>query len=255
VCARQLKDLGVGLLYRKVDSQMRGNVAADVAGALSAWGGACVFAPALPEEGRRTIGGRQCWPGGDVDLVALLRAGGLDAFAGRPDDAERGKVVVCDAEDGEDLERIAMAVARAERNLLPAGTAGLAARLPAAFGLDTLPPPRWPPCRCVLAIVGTPAAAEQARVAAAHGADVAVLGLGEEPPRVDGYDGLLLTGGETAARVLRLLGVDTLELRGEAYPRVPVGLSPHGLRIALKAGAFGPPDAIVRALEALARGG
>jgi uncharacterized protein YgbK (DUF1537 family) len=76
---------------------------------------------------------------------------------------------------------------------------------------------------------------------------------------VDACDGLLLTGGETAARVLRHLGVEALELRGEALPRVPVavciGGGWHGRPVALKAGAFGPADAIDAALERLSRGG
>jgi hypothetical protein len=70
--AQMLRSKQVDILYRKVDSQMRGNVAADIAGALEGWGGRCIFAPALPEEGRVTIGGHQRWAEGDVDLRALL---------------------------------------------------------------------------------------------------------------------------------------------------------------------------------------
>jgi uncharacterized protein YgbK (DUF1537 family) len=248
-CARRLKDLGVDGLYRKVDSQMRGNVAADIAGALAGWGGRCVFAPALPEEGRRTVGGHQRWDHGDVDLHELLRAGGVD----------REPVVVCDAADGTDLDRIASEIAGARQPVLPAGTAGLASRLPAAFGIPPAPTGSWPACERVLAIVGTPAAALQASVATDHGKEVVVLGPGEPPPRLDGYDGVLVTGGETAARVLKALSVESLELRGEAQPRVPVAICRGGrfagLRVALKAGAFGSAEVIDLALEALARGG
>jgi uncharacterized protein YgbK (DUF1537 family) len=107
-------------------------------------------------------------------------------------------------------------------------------------------------------VVGTPAAAAQAQHAREHGKTVITLGPGETAD-VDAYDGLLLTGGETAARGLRGLGVEALELVGQAYPRVPIarclGGPSEGLAVALKAGAFGGPDAIEIALEALTRDG
>ncbi len=99
----------------------------------------------------------------------------------------------------------------------------------------------------------------QARVAVDSGRDVVVLGPNELPSDLDGYDGILVTGGETAARIIRWLGAETIELRGEAQPRVPVGVCVggrhHGMPIAVKSGSFGTDDTITLALDGLARGG
>ena len=56
--AAALRKAGVDLWFRKVDSLMRGNVAADIAGTLEVSNDGCVLAPAIPEEGRITVGGR-----------------------------------------------------------------------------------------------------------------------------------------------------------------------------------------------------
>ena len=99
----------------------------------------------------------------------------------------------------------------------------------------------------------------QARVAIDGGKDVVVLGPDELPGDLDSHDGILVTGGETAARIMRWLGAETIELRGEAQPRVPVGViiggSRHEMPIAIKSGSFGTENAITLALNALARGG
>ena len=104
------------------------------------------------------------------------------------------------------------------------------------------------------ALVSTRTPADQAEYARVRGWDVQVLGP-PSLPDLDGYDGLLLTGGETAARVLTAVGAQGLLLLGEALPRAPMarvcGGHLDGLPVVLKAGAFGPENAIHRALEAL----
>jgi uncharacterized protein YgbK (DUF1537 family) len=113
-------------------------------------------------------------------------------------------------------------------------------------------------CASPLAVVGSRAAAVQAALARRHGWQVQELGPGEMP-RLGGSDGLLLTGGETAARVLGAAGIHSLALLGEALPRTPLaracGGRLDGLPVVLKAGAFGADDAIHRALEVLCRAG
>lgn len=229
------------LVYRKLDSLLRGNPVADVAGVLDATGALlCVVAPALPGEGRTTTGGVQRWPCGEAHLSSLFAP-----LAGR--------VELRDATTDGDLDRIAREVlARGDR--LVAGTAGLAAALARAMGLGA--PPAVPPPACVrpLAVVGSLAAARQAEYARSRGWDVQVLGP-HGLPRLDAYDGLFITGGDTAARVLKAAGVEALDLVGEALPRAPMarlrGGRLDGMPAVLKAGAFGPDDAIHRALEAL----
>src|SRR5215831_17724507 len=229
------------MLYRKLDSLLRGNPVADLAGVLDATGAVlCVLAPALPGEGRTTAGGIQRWRCGESDLSSLFAP-----LAGR--------VELRDAMTDDDLDRIARELlARGDR--LVAGTAGLAAALARAMGLG--PPPAAPRQACVrpLAVVGSLAAAGQAEYARSRGWDVQLLGP-QALPGLDECDGLFITGGDTAARVLKAAGVDALDLVGEALPRAPMvrlrGGRLDGLPAVLKAGAFGPDDAVHRAMEAL----
>lgn len=228
------------LLYRKLDSMLRGNAAEDLRGVLDVVGGPCAVAPALPAEGRFTVGGVQLWPGGRADLRTLF-----GQLAGRVD--------LRDARTEADLDSVAGEIlARADR--VAAGTNGLASALARALGWAPAPPAPRARCRRPLAVVGSPAAAGQAAHAREHGWEVCLLGPGELPD-LDGFDGLVLTGGETAARVLAANGGSSLDLLGAALPRAPLCRVADGrlkdLPVVLKAGAFGPADAVRRALEAL----
>jgi D-threonate/D-erythronate kinase len=219
---------------------LRGNPLADLEGVLQVTDGTCLVAPALPAESRVTAAGVQHWPGGEADLRLLLRPLGE-------------RVRLCDAGSDEDLLAIAQGVvARGDRLL--AGTAGLAAALASALGLPDPPAPAGLKCSRPLAVVGSPAARRQATFAADRGWQVKILPPGELPV-VDPYDGLVLTGGETAARVLKAHGARGLELVGQALPRTPAcrvrGGRLDGLPVVLKAGAFGESDALHRALEVL----
>jgi D-threonate/D-erythronate kinase len=228
------------ILFRKLDSMLRGNPLADLEGVLQVTEGTCLVAPALPAEGRVTVAAVQHWPGGEADLRLLLRPLGE-------------RLRLCDAGSDEDLLAIARgAVARGDRLL--AGTAGLAAALAAALALPDPPAPAGLKCSRPLAVVGSRAARSQATFAVERGWQVKILTLGELPV-VDSHDGLVLTGGETAARVLKAHGARGLELVGQALPRTPAcrvrGGRLDGLPVVLKAGAFGESDALHRALEVL----
>jgi uncharacterized protein YgbK (DUF1537 family) len=67
--------------------------------------------------------------------------------------------------------------------------------------------------------------------------------------------GIVVTGGDTLIGVFRALGADGLRVESEVLPGIPVstilGGSRAGLRVVTKAGAFGPPEAIVEAVEFL----
>jgi uncharacterized protein YgbK (DUF1537 family) len=226
-------------LYRKLDSMLRGNPRADVE-VLVRDGRRALVAAALPGEGRVTVGGVQRWAGGEADLRALFAT-----LAHR--------VEIVDAATDADLDLVARRVL-AEPGLVAAGSAGLAAALARALGLPSPPAGPRPGCGSPLAVVGTLAATEQAANARAAGWSVAVARPGEVPD-VSGADGLLLTGGETAARVLLAHGAEGVELLGEPLPRTPLGRvlggGLDGLPVVLKAGSFGGPDAIIQALEVL----
>ncbi|HWE23727.1 MAG TPA: nucleotide-binding domain containing protein, partial [Myxococcales bacterium] len=126
---------------------------------------------------------------GPAEPVAMLRAAGLAAESigletvRAPRDAlasafshlaDRGvHVAVCDAEQEEDLRRIAEAGARLRRPIIWVGSGGLARHLPAALGLHPRPggAPRFQlPSAPVLALVGSRStvARDQARLLGAE---------------------------------------------------------------------------------------
>ena len=58
---------------------------------------------------------------------------------------------------------------------------------------------------------------------------------------------LVISGGATAQLVLRALGIEVLELLGEALPGLPLARA-GGFTIITKSGGFGGPDALVELL-------
>ena len=241
--AMHLAEGGPRLLYRKVDSLMRGNVAADIQGFLDACPGRCIFAPALPAAGRTTSGGVQRWPGGEADLHRLV--------------SELGpRVSVRDAKTDSDLAAIAGEILESEPAPLPAGTAGLAQQLAAILGGGSAPA-SLPLSRDPLALIGSTVARPQGELALRRGWSVQFRAKGEQVD-LDGHDGIFLSGGSTAAGVLTLLGAAGIELLGELGAQIPVGTVSggphHGLPVALKGGHFGSVEAIDLALRRFAGG-
>jgi uncharacterized protein YgbK (DUF1537 family) len=267
---------GAPLLYVKIDSLLRGHVGAALEGALDGAGAdTAVVAPAFPAQGRTTVGGRQL-AGGEVvaDLLELLREQTARKVAHGAIDGPG--VLVCDAADDEDLARIAAA---GPAGAVWAGSAGLAGALLRGLGPGETAPPDAAPGGPALVVVGTRAAAaqleallarpgcagvpagpragEEARAALARGEDAVVHG--EAAPAADleraveHAAGLVLTGGETARAVCDRVGVTAIELVREIEPGVPLGRA-GDLGIVTKAGAFGGPATLCRAVDAI-RGG
>jgi 4-phospho-D-threonate 3-dehydrogenase / 4-phospho-D-erythronate 3-dehydrogenase len=161
------------LLFKKVDSTLRGNVAAEIAATLkvrrtqTGRGGRVVvlFAPASPEHGRTTEQGQQRVHGQALehtdlwqdeerparsDIAELLREVGLTCGLVELSMVRAGiaslekaivtlardvDVVVCDAETDGDLRDIAVASMALGSATVWAGSAGLARHIPAAAGL------------------------------------------------------------------------------------------------------------------------
>jgi uncharacterized protein YgbK (DUF1537 family) len=189
---------GVGdVLLLKVDSLLRGNVAAALAAVRPAAHRPVVLAPALPAQGRRTVLGRVRLAEDRMPLPGALEGAREDvaAAAGRPtavlgldvvradpqalttvlgDLAEEGIVAVCDAETDADLDAVAEAAIQ-HRNPVVVGAGGVAAALgralrAGAVGADDRPHAGGPCCpdpggtgAPVLVVVGTaePRAHEQ----------------------------------------------------------------------------------------------
>jgi uncharacterized protein YgbK (DUF1537 family) len=141
-------------IFKKVDSQLRGNVGYEVAGALRALGrkglpAFAVVAPALPAASRTTVDGNVLIDGlraaggtNSIDVVESLRQGGLRAavikrseYADAQTLADRIRGVflaecdaaVVDCTTDEDLVTVATAHRTLEFQSLLVGSAGLAA--------------------------------------------------------------------------------------------------------------------------------
>ena len=68
--------------------------------------------------------------------------------------------------------------------------------------------------------------------------------------------GLVVAGGDTAFDVLRSLGASSIDVLGEVETGVPYGLLNEGIArgvtLVTKAGGFGDPQTLTRALEFVA---
>ena len=160
-----LADSGVGRLFVKIDSTMRGSVAQQVAGALEGWQDVhplafAVVCPAYPAMGRTVEGGRLLVDGAPVETTSIGRdpvtpvatsslsalLPGTTRITAAPKDAaalaaritgraEAGALVITvDAETGDDLALIADAIALIGPRAVPVGSAGLAVEMSRVWG-------------------------------------------------------------------------------------------------------------------------
>src|SRR5829696_5544313 len=320
-----------GIVYKKLDSTLRGAIAAELAAALGASGrDRAVVAPAFPAAGRTTADGVQLVRGVPVheteaknDLrtpvreghVPTLLAAAFPSIVSLNDEdlanpaavrraLEDAVCVVADAARDEDLETLVRAVPDPSE-VLWAGSAGLAVALgrvyPGPRAGKTLPQPT--PARKVLVVVGslsgvarqqlrsleeqgcaavpvsdrsgagrealgkvrealsggTCAALHSAEDRISSGTGDVVEALAEVVSALSGeglFDALVLTGGDTAVGVARRLGAVGVRLEGEVEPGIPVGtlIGPSPYRVVTKAGAFGEPGTLVKAVETLLEG-
>ncbi|MHA7239590.1 four-carbon acid sugar kinase family protein [Arthrobacter sp. TMS1-12-1] len=152
---------GANRLYLKIDSTMRGSVPAQVSGALDAWqerhpGCFAVVCPAYPAMGRTVQDGLLRVHGGPVEdspagrdpvtpvptseFSHLLPGTTTISLSGRPEqdalalrEAANGRMVVVNATSDDDLRTLAAALVLAGSTAVPAGSAGLAAAMAAAW--------------------------------------------------------------------------------------------------------------------------
>ncbi len=171
VAARHALDAGAALLYKKLDSTLRGNPPAELSALLAATGAAGVLlAPAYPAQGRATIAGRVMVHGIPLDRTGVaidprapvhsadirrlleeqpdLRPGllPLDTIRrGRTEMIEAierliretANVIIADAETNADLAAVAGSWHERFRDrLLPAGSAGFADAIAMFVGHD-----------------------------------------------------------------------------------------------------------------------
>ncbi len=172
-------------IYKKIDSTLRGNVAAELQALLDVTGAPhAVVCPAFPAIKRTVLNGNLFVDGVPVhetsfsrdpvspvtrsNIAELLRVGsGISSLQLGIEEVERGpgrlaeairgcdsRAVVVDATEERHLQVIAEAVVLSDERLLPCGSGGLGAHVPAAFGYavrdQTLPPAPTGPALLVI---------------------------------------------------------------------------------------------------------
>ena len=277
---------GVGdlpeILFKKVDSRLKGHVAAEAATVARQSGHrSALIAPAIPAQGRTVAGGHLAGAGvaTPIDVAAAMAGSGL-------------QLEIPDTRDAADLDR-ALAGALAGPPPLLVGAAGLAAALARrlAPGAGTLPVPRL--AAPLLLAIGSrdPITLAQLDRLAATGVPVLEAPDGACPSPGDGpirvvrlvaapgrafdpqaagarfaaevarhvTDGQVRTlfccGGETADAILGALGQGVLRLEGEVLSGVPVSSMLVGgrkLQLVTKSGGFGDATALLSIADAVA---
>jgi D-threonate/D-erythronate kinase len=268
------------LLFKKLDSAGRGPIAAELLAAQRALNAdITLFAPSFPVHGRivrdgvlhihHDSGGYTQLPllslfepehhpsiaviDSPVDLVAALASG--------------KRIAICNAETQEELEAFARTATALPGLVLYAGSSGLARALAAVhYSAKTQSQQQPPVAPGTLFIIGTPHPVTQLQLLhleteqpdadlllirpEAEDADVIRKRFARSNPQ-----SLVLSGGDTALRVLRALGARSISLRGEILPGVPWGIIDGGLAhqrtVVTKSGGFGSSSTFSRVLTTL----
>ena len=297
------------LLFKTIDSTLRGHIRAEVAAAFRASGRSrLVIAPAFPEAGRLTIDGIQMVNGIPVSQSVYGRdpvhpantshiADLIDPSLGTPiilapdssgDAATNASILILDADSQDVLNRQVASIPDPE-TVLWVGSPGLAIAL--ASLVPAVPdgrPATGKAAGRVVIVAGSanPVTHAQCDALRAQGVPV-VTDLADAPgdarviclraplqrqesagavmtnlagqaaaavARHD-YDAVIATGGETMAAILDRLGISRFILTRELEPGFPVGRAERAdgtsLTIAMKAGGFGSPSALLDAARDL----
>jgi uncharacterized protein YgbK (DUF1537 family) len=265
------------IVLKKIDSRLKGNVAAESAALADAFGLArIVVAPAIPDQDRTTYRGFVVGRGVEKPIAVA------DLFTGRDMD-----VVVADAESDFDLDDIVLG--NDWNSVLAVGARGLGSALARKIGRAGGHPLSFQASRRTLFAFGSRdpiTAAQMNRLEAAgvlravidapmgsvecgeglalplllrctgeiagEGATVARRFAGGVKSVIDDTrpDMLMVGGGDTALAVFRELGIKTLMPKGEIEAGVPwfdvTAADGRHFRCAVKSGGFGNTESLLR---------
>ena len=263
--------------FKKIDSRMKGHVAAEVAGVVAAIGAVRVLlCPAIPDLGR-IVAGAQVIGAGIAEPIPVSLPLPAGIRVDRPDartEADLDRMVKTAGSGALFVGARGLAGALARRARpgrpaalvpMPAGPVGFCigsrdpitltqvdrlkrmGDLPVLAGRDSGVPSRREAGGFLMqAAQATGARAEE--VSARLAEDMLVL--------ADGLETLVVTGGETSAALLRAAGIGVLRVAGEVLPGLPrchaVGVAGFPV-IVTKSGGFGQPDTLLRLWEAARR--
>lgn len=282
---RLMVSRGISVVFKKIDSTLRGNVGVETQAVMAACGFAqAVVNPAFPAMGRTLIGGSLRVRGIELEprchLPSMLPAD--------------PRFLIEDAASEEELSRIALGALGRRPPALLVGSAGLAreaaAILSNRFARPCATATPEDDGRPLVFVVGsvhdvtaaqvrhlvkscaaTEVEAEQLGVSHFQQAEDSGAHLVVRVPldrfserALDGLvraaeaacaGGLFVTGGDTARLVCNALRVEAIRLRGEIAPGIPWGVieggPAQGLQIVTKSGGFGDADALVEVADRL----
>lgn len=274
---RWMRERKIAVLFKKIDSVLRGNIEAEVAAVMSACGfRSAVLTPAFPAMGR------------------TVRQGALHVFGKQPECGphletmflSQQAVSVEDAQTDEDLAAIAeAALARSPLPLL-AGSGGLAGPVartlarrcgkPAPDEASDASFSAGPPKSSlpVWLVIGSRHPATLAQLACMEDAglfsgaaglvllrvpleafDETAVRPAAEAVRRGMVGALVLSGGDTAHLLCGALAADALHLGGEVLPGIPWGRleggPADGTTVVTKSGGFGGPGVLLRVVDSL----
>lgn len=274
---RWMRERNISVLFKKIDSVLRGNIEAEVAAVMSACGfGSAVLTPAFPAMGRTVrqgalhVFGRQPEYGPDLETMFLSQGG----------------VSVEDAETDDDLAAIAEAALARDPVPLLAGSGGLAGPVartlarrcgkPAPDDASGAPFSTAAPRSSlpIWLVIGSRHPSTMAQLAYLEGkglfsgADELVLlrvpleafdenavRPAAEAVRRGMVGALVLSGGDTARLLCSVLAADAIQLGGEVLPGIPWGRleggPADGTIVVTKSGGFGGPDVLLRVVDSL----
>ena len=272
------------ILYKTVDSTLRGHVTVEIAASFHASGRkTLVFAPAFPGAGRTTIGGVQFVDGIRVsesrygsDPVHPARVCVLADLV----PSSVANAVILDATTQEELDAAVMAIPAPE-TILWVGSPGMAIALArsVASGAEAVSMPTVESEAKhdeILVVIGSanPRSHTQAdRIAGVRGVTILRNPIARTPDPhallrtiaadaaqricAQPVDLLIATGGDTMEAILDLLEIRSFEIVLELEPGFPLGraITANGrvLHLAMKAGGFGNDDTLQCAIVALQR--
>lgn len=278
------------LFFKKVDSTGRGSFSEEIAAACASLGAdLVVYSPAFPETGRFVLNGslhindvtgeRREIPIRDIVLPQMHASIGLIS-SGTDTQVERSlgravsegkQLLACDASKSEDLERIVRVAGRLPQRLLWAGSAGLGRELARTLPSSTsaVRDARIPIRGQTLIFAGSSHSVTRfqidhlAKAISKNSLPCISIQVRFEECSEDSLrrafqeagtvGSLVLTGGDTAAMVLRALGAEAIEIAGEMTVGIPWGIVHGGLAngcvVVTKSGGFGGEDALVEAVH------
>lgn len=255
---------GPSLIYKKTDSTLRGNIAAELGALHRVFPDyRLVYVPAYPALGRTVRHGELYVDGAPVHRTVFAADPLNPITSSRIDSVLNGlPVEVIDGESDADIHAAAERILNSPAPVIVAGPAAIAAAL-----AGEAPAVSFPAVRRCLVVNGSAHPASLAQIARASFDDRWVLfeyagpetGL-ERAHRIglavkeilgaNTFDAILVFGGDTAYAIHSALGAPDFTPLGEILSGVPVSRS-GSLTWITKAGGFGAPDLLLHLKEKL----